>query len=116
MEHDSAYVAAPAGRARATIAVLHPWWGLTPVMTGVCDDLAELGYVAVAPDLYGGDLASTAAEATALRGRKRTQPMWRQIVANVEHVRSQFGGGSGSAGWVFDGWALGLTAGQVGSP
>ncbi|HYN31981.1 MAG TPA: dienelactone hydrolase family protein, partial [Ilumatobacteraceae bacterium] len=62
-----AYTAVPAGPARATIAVLHAWWGLTDVVTGVCDDLAELGYVAVAPDLYAGDLAATPAEAAALR-------------------------------------------------
>ena len=83
-----AYLAAPAGPARATVAVLHAWWGLTDVMTGVCDDLAALGYVAVAPDLYAGALAATAEEAAELRARKRSTPMWRQIVGAVEQARS----------------------------
>lgn len=72
------------------IAVLHAWWGLTPVITGVCDDLAELGYVAVAPDLYRGDVAATTEEAAALRARKRSTPMWRQIVSDVNRARSRF--------------------------
>ena len=63
--------AAPAGPPRAVIAVLHAWWGLTPVITRVCDDLADLGYVSVAPDLYRGEVAATAEEAAALRARKR---------------------------------------------
>ena len=83
-----AYTAAPTGSARATIAVLHAWWGLTEVVTGVCDDLAELGYVAVAPDLYAGKLAATPQEAAALRARKRSTPMWRQIVGVVEQARA----------------------------
>lgn len=45
---ETAYLTAPAGPGRATILVLHAWWGLTPVITKACD-LTELGYVAVAP-------------------------------------------------------------------
>ena len=68
-------LAAPAGSPRAAIAVLHAWWGLTPVITGVCDDLAELGYVAVAPDLYRGVVATSAQEAAApvTSGRTRLE-------------------------------------------
>lgn len=86
----SGYLAAPVSRPRAVIAVLHAWWGLTPVITGVCDDLADLGYVAVAPDLYRGETATTADEAAALRARKRSTPMWRQIVSEIDRARSQF--------------------------
>lgn len=105
-----AYLAAPAGTARATVVVLHPWWGLTEVVTGVCDDLAELGYVAVAPDLYGGELASTAEEAAALRARKRSRPMWRQIIRSVEQARSTHGAPAvGQVGFSMGGhWALWL--------
>lgn len=85
------YVAVPDGPARATVLVLHAWWGLTGVIAGVCDELAEIGYAAVAPDLYGGEVASTAEEAAALRGRRRRVPMWRQIVTNLGSVRSESG-------------------------
>jgi transcription termination factor NusA len=56
--------------------------GLTPDLIGKLsdggihtrDDLADLGYLAVAPDLYGGQVATTAEEAAALRGCRRTTP------------------------------------------
>ncbi len=90
--------------------MLHAWWGLTDVVTGVCDDLAELGYVAVAPDLYAGDLAATPAEAAVLRARKRSTPMWRQIVRAVEQERVSHGAMTvGQIGFSMGGhWALWL--------
>ncbi len=107
---ENLYLVGPAEGARATVVVLHAWWGLTPVVTGVCDDLADLGYAAVAPDLYDGSLASTAEEAAALRGRKRSTPMWRQIVSATEIARSEYGAGAvGQIGFSMGGhWALWL--------
>lgn len=107
---ETAYVAAPAGLPRATIAVLHAWWGLTPVVTGVCDDLARLGYVAVAPDLCGGEVASSAEEASVLRARRRSTPMWRQIIAEIDQARADFGAAAvGQIGFSMGGhWALWL--------
>jgi carboxymethylenebutenolidase len=106
----AAYTAAPVKPARATIAVLHAWWGLTDVVTRVCDDLAELGYVAVAPDLYAGRLAATPEEAAALRAQKRSTPMWRQIVGVVEQSRAAHGTMAvGQIGFSMGGhWALWL--------
>lgn len=104
------YVAVPAGSPRATVAVLHAWWGLTEVVTGVCDDLAEHGYVAVAPDLYGGDVATSAEQASTLRARRRSTPMWRQIVTAVDLARSQHRAPAvGQVGFSMGGhWALWL--------
>lgn len=86
---DTGYLSTVEGAPRAVIAVLHAWWGVNPVITGVCDDLADLGYVAVAPDLYRGEVARDAAHAAELRARKRSTPMWRQIVAEVDKARAQ---------------------------
>lgn len=36
------------------ILVLHAWWGLTPFFKQTCDRLADAGFVALAPDLSGG--------------------------------------------------------------
>lgn len=90
MKTRTGYTALPTAPARAVILVLHPWWGLTPVITGVCDDLADLGYIAVAPDLYYGEIAETPDQATELRSRRRPTPMWRHILAEVEQARSKF--------------------------
>ncbi len=47
------------------ILVLHAWWGLKPFFKQVCDQLAERGFVALAPDLYQGQVATTIDEAKA---------------------------------------------------
>src|SRR5579862_3111098 len=59
------YLALPAsGRGRGVI-VIQEWWGLTTHMARVADRFAEKGYVALAPDLYGG--ATTHDEGEALQ-------------------------------------------------
>ena len=39
------------------VMVIQEWWGLAPQIKGVCDQLAAEGFVALAPDLYHGELA-----------------------------------------------------------
>jgi carboxymethylenebutenolidase len=48
------------------VLVLHAWWGLNACVRGVCDRLAAQGYVAYAPDLYHGQVATTIADAKQL--------------------------------------------------
>ncbi len=48
------------------VLVLHPWWGLNDTVKGVCDRLAGEGFVAFAPDLYRGKIATTIEEAEVL--------------------------------------------------
>ena len=64
----SAYVVGPPGGAPGPgVLVLHGWWGLTPFFRSVCDQLADEGFVALAPDLHGdGRTADTPDEAEAL--------------------------------------------------
>ena len=38
---------------RPGVLVVHEWWGLDDYAKGRCKQLAELGYVAFAPDMYG---------------------------------------------------------------
>jgi carboxymethylenebutenolidase len=51
------YLAAPEAGAGPGVVVLQEWWGLVPQIEGVCDRLATEGFVALAPDLYHGEIA-----------------------------------------------------------
>jgi carboxymethylenebutenolidase len=52
----------PSGKGRGVLA-LHAWWGLNDTFRQVCGRLAQEGYVALAPDLFSGQIAHTIAEA-----------------------------------------------------
>ncbi len=58
----NAYLALPENGGPGVL-VLHAWWGLKPFFKQICDQLAEHGYVALAPDLYQGKVAATIDEA-----------------------------------------------------
>lgn len=50
----SGYLTLPDGGDGPGVVLLHSWWGLTPFFKGLCDRLAAEGFVALAPDLFGG--------------------------------------------------------------
>ncbi|HZN16199.1 MAG TPA: dienelactone hydrolase family protein [Acidimicrobiales bacterium] len=54
----SGYLALPASGSGPGVIVLQEWWGLNPQIKGVADRLAVEGFVALAPDLYHGELAA----------------------------------------------------------
>ena len=51
------YLAVPASGSGPGVIVVQEWWGLNPQIKGVADKLAGEGFVALAPDLYRGELA-----------------------------------------------------------
>ena len=51
------YLAVQDGGRGPGVVVLQEWWGLVPQIKGVCDRLASEGFVALAPDLYHGEMA-----------------------------------------------------------
>lgn len=54
---------------RPGVLVVHEWWGLNPYIKKRAEQLAGLGYIAFAADIYGkGKRASTSEEASALAG------------------------------------------------
>lgn len=65
-ERAQGYLALPTRTPAPGVLVLHAWWGLTPFFKQLCDRLAQAGYAALAPDLYGGASADTIEAAQAL--------------------------------------------------
>ena len=53
----SGYIAVPASGSGPGVLVMQEWWGLVPHIKTICDRLAGEGFVALAPDLYHGDIA-----------------------------------------------------------
>jgi carboxymethylenebutenolidase len=62
----NAYLASPSAGGPCVL-VLPSWWGLKPFFKEVCDQFAEYGYTALAPDYYQGHVANTIDEAKALQ-------------------------------------------------
>lgn len=57
------YLAVPAGGTGPGVIVIQEWWGLTDHIAGIADRLAGEGFVALAPDLFGGRVAHDGDEA-----------------------------------------------------
>jgi carboxymethylenebutenolidase len=69
------------------VLVLHAWWGLTPFFKSVCDRLADAGFVALAPDLYGGKTTDDPAEAEALLGEADMDATLRLVRSSLYTLR-----------------------------
>jgi carboxymethylenebutenolidase len=53
----SGYLAKPPAGSGPGVLVIQEWWGLDPSLKEMTDRLAAGGFVALAPDLYHGDIA-----------------------------------------------------------
>jgi carboxymethylenebutenolidase len=60
------YLARPPSGKGPGVVVIQEWWGLTDHIVDVCDRLAAEGFVALAPDLFGGKTTHDSGEANAL--------------------------------------------------
>jgi len=62
------YLAVPESGSGPGVVVIQEWWGLTTHIKDVTDRLAAAGFVALAPDLYGGTTTHDSDEAGQLMG------------------------------------------------
>jgi carboxymethylenebutenolidase len=60
------YLSLPASGHGPGVIVIQEWWGLTTHMAHIADRLAQEGFVALAPDLYGGTTTHDEGEALQL--------------------------------------------------
>ena len=106
------YLALPS-HPKGAVLVLHAWWGLNDFFKGFTDRLATQGYVALAPDLRNGAVATTVEEAEALMKRSSDDLSKSIVLGAVDHLRSLPAVGGrriGAIGFSMGGgWALWLS-------
>ncbi len=81
------YIAVPKKGKGPGVLVLHAWWGLNDFFKTLCDRLATAGFVAFAPDLYGGATASTRDGARALMSKLNEKAASEDIVRSVRALQ-----------------------------
>ena len=104
-----ASVAYPDAENAPVVLLVHEWWGLNDQIKSVAAELAKEGYVALAVDLYSGNVAKTADEAKSyMQGVEA--PVARETLAkwmawSRNHKRGN--GKLATVGWCFGGgWSL----------
>ena len=82
------YLALPPSGTGPGLVVIQEWWGLTTHIEDVTNRFAAAGFVALAPDLYGGRTTHDGAEAETAQ----TAPRATELVADGQRFRSEIDG------------------------
>jgi carboxymethylenebutenolidase len=80
------YLALPESGSGPGVIVIQEWWGLTDHIADVTDRLAAEGFVALAPDLYGGKVAHDGDEAMKLMTELPMDRAARDLGGAVDHL------------------------------
>jgi carboxymethylenebutenolidase len=80
------YLALPAGGSGPGVVVIQEWWGLTSHIADVANRLAAEGFVALAPDLYGGATTHDADEAGKLMQALPVEQAARDLGGAVDYL------------------------------
>jgi carboxymethylenebutenolidase len=106
-EKASGYLALPEGAGRKpAVIVIQEWWGVDDFVKGKAHEFAKKGYVALAPDLYRGKVATDPDTAHQLmRGMPEDRAI-RDLKAAFDYLRSRDDVDAthiGSVGWCMGG-------------
>ena len=103
----SGYLALPKGAGtHAALVVVQEWWGLTKWVKSQADSLAKHGYVAFAPDLYDGKVATTSEDAHQYSSGLTEADGVERLAAAAEFLRGRAdvrGHAVGTIGWCMGG-------------
>lgn len=80
------YLALPASGSGPGVIVIQEWWGLTSHVASIADRLAAAGFVALAPDLYGGATTHDADEAGRLMQELPVDRAARDLSGAVDYL------------------------------
>lgn len=77
------------GEAHSAVVVLQEWWGLDDHIKDVANRFAEEGFVALAPDLYHGQVTTEPDEARKLVMELDMEEAVREIQAAIDYLQAQ---------------------------
>ena len=80
------YLVKPESGTGPGLIVIQEWWGLTDQLARTCDQLAKDGFVALAPDLYGGRVTHDSDEAGELMGTLDFAKAARELAGAVDYL------------------------------
>ena len=83
------YLATPPGGSGPGVIVIQEWWGLTEHIADIADRLAAEGFVALAPDLFGGRVAHDTDEARKMMGALPTARGVELLSGAVDYLLSR---------------------------
>jgi carboxymethylenebutenolidase len=107
-----AALARPAESRAPAVLLIHEWWGLNDQIKSVAADFAAQGYLGLAIDLYGGEVATTPDRAQALTKTVDQAVATDTLVTWARWLKSNPAstGKLGVIGWCFGGgWSLALS-------
>jgi carboxymethylenebutenolidase len=87
----SAYVAMPENPSQKAVVVVQEWWGLNDHIKDIANRYAEEGFIAIAPDLYRGKIATNSEEAGRMMHALQIADGLDTIKNSVEAARSKYG-------------------------
>ncbi|TCP53197.1 carboxymethylenebutenolidase [Tamaricihabitans halophyticus] len=82
------YLATPPSGSGPGLVVIQEWWGLTDHVADVTDRFAKQGFVALAPDLYGGRTTHDAEEAARLMRELPVDDAAKDLAGAVDFLRT----------------------------
>ncbi len=90
------YLALPEAGSGPGVVVIQEWWGLTSHIADITDRFARAGFVALAPDLYGGATTHDAGEAGEMMSKLPVERATRDLAGAIDFLlgRDEVVGGS----------------------
>ncbi|MCQ4079146.1 dienelactone hydrolase family protein [Streptomyces sp. RB6PN25] len=111
------YLALPQSGSGPGVIVIQEWWGLTDHIAEVANRLAAEGFVALAPDLFGGRTTHDAQEAATLMRQLPVDRAVRDLSGAVDFLlghEAVTGGTAGTVGFCMGGGFVLLLAAKQG--
>lgn len=84
--HGHGYLRVPESGQGPGVIVIQEWWGLTDHIAGIVDRFAAEGFVALAPDLYGGRTTHDSAEAFQIMSDLPADRAAADLAGAVDHL------------------------------